>query len=452
MGKRHGRSTAVQPKPAAHIISAIKTAQPAPAPAVAQALFTRPEGGPALVGYKIITGLASLRLTVWLFALAVILVFFGTLAMMDEGLHTVLTKYFRSKTFVWIPFQLFVRFCQVFFGVDQKLVIGGSFPFPGGWLIGSLLLINILAAHAVRFRISWKRSGVLILHSGLILLFIGEFVAGEFAQEGRMDIWEGASSNFTWDHSKSELAITDASNPAYDTMTVIPSSMLTVGQTIRNDQLPFDVETVQYMPNASRPLSLKALDENAVNSADKGDGREMAVRPIPPVNGTGSEIDTPAAYVKLKKKNSEDSLGTYLVTVNLPDSKQSVRVDGKDYLLSMRFARIYRPYSLHLIKFSFDRHPGTGVPKNYSSRVQLVDPESKEDREVLIRMNEPLRYRGETFFQADFDHTTEKATVLQVVRNPGWTLPYISCFLVALGMIVHFGMHLVAFLQRRLAI
>ena len=122
MGKRHSRSTAVQPKPTAQLISAIKTAPPPPA--VARPVLTRPEGGPALVGYKIITALASLRLTVWLFVFALLLVFFGTLAMMDEGLYTVLNKYFRSKWFVWIPFQLFVRFGQVFFGFSKDMSVG----------------------------------------------------------------------------------------------------------------------------------------------------------------------------------------------------------------------------------------------------------------------------------------------------------------------------------------
>ena len=64
-------------------------------------------------------------------------------------------------------------------------------------------------------------------------------------------------------------------------------------------------------------------------------------------------------------------------------------------------------------------------------------------------MNEPLRYRGETFYQADFDKKTETQTILQVVRNPGWLLPYISCFLVTLGMMTHFGITLVNFLRRR---
>ena len=68
----------------------------------------------------------------------------------------------------------------------------------------------------------------------------------------------------------------------------------------------------------------------------------------------------------------------------------------------------------------------------------------------LIKMNDPLRYRGETFYQQDFDHKTEQTTVLQVVRNPAWELPYISCTLVALGMLVHFGIKLIGFIRLRL--
>jgi hypothetical protein len=68
-------------------------------------------------------------------------------------------------------------------------------------------------------------------------------------------------------------------------------------------------------------------------------------------------------------------------------------------------------------------------------------------------MNEPLRYRGDTYFQADFDKDSPVAryTVLQVVRNPGWLMPYISCAVVALGLVIHFGLHLFEFLRRRIA-
>ena len=44
---------------------------------------------------------------------------------------------------------------------------------------------------------------------------------------------------------------------------------------------------------------------------------------------------------------------------------------------------------------------------------------------------------------------TERGTVLQVVRNPGWQLPYWSCLIVSVGMLMHFGVVLGSFLQKR---
>ena len=131
--------------------------------------------------------------------------------------------------------------------------------------------------------------------------------------------------------------------------------------------------------------------------------------------------------------------------------KQAVVVDGKTYQVSLRLKHSYRPFSLHLIKFTVDRYEGTTKARDYSSRVRLVDPENNVDREVLISMNYPLRYRGEAFYQASFNAETEQTTYLQVVRNPGWLVPYISCGLVALGLLLHFILSLVTFLNRRFA-
>jgi hypothetical protein len=35
------------------------------------------------------------------------------------------------------------------------------------------------------------------------------------------------------------------------------------------------------------------------------------------------------------------------------------------------------------------------------------------------------------------------------VQNPSWLIPYISCALIALGMVLQFGMHLARFVRRR---
>ena len=90
---------------------------------------------------------------------------------------------------------------------------------------------------------------------------------------------------------------------------------------------------------------------------------------------------------------------------------------------------------------------GTAKAKNYSSDVHVYDEAGNLVRQQRISMNDPLRYNGETFYQSSFDKT-EKTTILQVVKNPGWLLPYISVIVVGLGLVLHFGIYLIQFLLR----
>ena len=161
------------------------------------AVRSAPQSGPTPweIAKTLLKPISSLRLTVTLLALSLGLVFFGTVAQVDFGIWTVVNKYFYSWI-AWVPFQLFVRFGQKFLGVDPEYALSGSFPYPGGWIIGGLLMINLIAAHLVRFRVSWKRTGILMIHAGLMLLLLGEFLSSQFKLEGRMRIDEGSSKNF----------------------------------------------------------------------------------------------------------------------------------------------------------------------------------------------------------------------------------------------------------------
>ena len=76
----------------------------------------------------------------------------------------------------------------------------------------------------------------------------------------------------------------------------------------------------------------------------------------------------------------------------------------------------------------------------------------------MIYMNNPLRYAGMTFFQYQMGADemrmpagTPHYTVLQVVRNPGWLTPYLSCVLVTVGLIWQFMYHLIGFVNKRRA-
>jgi hypothetical protein len=395
--------------------------------------------------HKVLKPVASLRLTVVLFVLCLALVFFGTLAQIDAGTGTVIDKYFRSYHIVWVPFQIFVQFGQVFFWLPPDAHWSGSFPFPGGYLLGILLMANLVAAHVIRFRISWKRSGILMIHGGLVLLMIGEFMA-KLSVEGRMTIDEGKSTNYVEHLDKVELVFVDRSDPKADDVVAIPGSLVKKGGLIQHPDLPCDVEVDRFLVNSH--LGRPGSD----NPATKEAGLQAAAIEDSEVSGTtgGGRVNVPSAYLTFKDKQTGKALGTYLTSLAI-SQPQPLTVGDKTYEVALRFQRTYKPYALYLYEFRFDRYPGTNEPRNYSSRVRLLDSERGDDREVLIKMNDPLRHRGETIYQIDFDHDTEKTTVLQVVANPGWLIPYLACTLVSLGMVVHFGIYLNEFVRRRLA-
>jgi hypothetical protein len=141
------------------------------------------------------------------------------------------------------------------------------------------------------------------------------------------------------------------------------------------------------------------------------------------------------------------SLGTWLVSDAL-GAPQTFSCAGRTWQLVMQPARYYKPFSVTLQKFAHDRYAGTEIPKNFSSRITLIDPERAVNRDVLIYMNHPLRYRGETFYQAGFQKD-DQASILQVVHNPSFIAPYVACVIVAAGLLVQFGYHLVGFSRRR---
>jgi hypothetical protein len=172
-----------------------------------------------------------------------------------------------------------------------------------------------------------------------------------------------------------------------------------------------------------------------------------------PQTTKSDERDMPSSVVEVRAP--EGSLGSWLLSAHL-GQPQPFSYQSKTYALALRFTRHYlfagsaEPFQIHLLKFDHDLYRGTDIPKNFSSRIQLQNPATGEDREVLIKMNSPLRYKGQTFYQASFDEhdPAVPATILEVVHNPGWLTPYLSCCLVGAGLVVQFLIHLVGFVKR----
>jgi hypothetical protein len=371
----------------------------------------------------------SLKLTLWLLALSIILIFWATLAQVQLGVWGVQQKFFHA-----------------FFVLEK--IPGTDIPvpvFPGGYFIGGLLLANLIAAHVYRFRFEWKKAGIQLTHAGLILLLIGELITGIMQQESQLRLDEGETKNYSESYRLNELVILDTTNPDFNEVVAIPETVVADGGVIQFQKLPFQIRVRDYYPNAT----LQMRDENsksAPSPATAGLGPRVTLIPLR-ITYQQDARNAPAAHVELI--GTEGSLGTWLVSplIGVP---QKFDYQGRTYEVALRFKRFYKPFAITLLDFTHEKYAGTEIPKNFASRIRLKDEATRDDREILIFMNNPLRHAGLTFYQAGFDNN-DRTTVLQVVRNPGWLLPYISCVMMSFGLLLQFGIHLVGFVRKRTA-
>jgi hypothetical protein len=284
--------------------------------------------------------------------------------------------------------------------------------------------------------------GLLLIHSGLMLLLLGQLVTDLGQVESSLRLKEGESRNYSESGRRFELAITDHSDPNFDRVTVIPASRLAPNKIFHPDALPFAIRVLAAWPNSQ---NVATNVDNHVPAATQGQGLRLKFASAPPVTQSDRR-NLPSAYIELLADGK--SLGVWLVSAWLkrPDT---LTYNGKKYTLALRSTRYYKPFSLELKDFSHETYMGTDIPKNFSSLVRIHRPETGEDREVLIYMNHPLRYEGETFYQSGYDPQDPTVTILQVVRNPGWLIPYLSSILISLGLLFQFVKHLGRFMRQK---
>jgi hypothetical protein len=368
--------------------------------------------------------ITSLKLTILCMAALMVLVVACTLAQVHLGTYGAVQAYMRSWLVWWdIP------------GTVLSVPV-----FPGGALAGSVLAVNLLAAQGRRLELSWKKSGLWIVHAGLILLVAGEFVTGMFQKDNRLAFENGETTNYVFSPREVELAVIDTTDPALDDVYSIPGSLLARQAPVQVPGTPLTVRVQRFFENSQ----LFKLPPGQAAAATAGVGTLVMVHEAPPVT---SDDAANLSSALIEPVAGGKSYGTWLVSSGL-GAPQSFVHEGHTYQLVLRERREYLPYALTLKKFSHDVYPGTDIPKNFSSLVHLANPRTGEQRDVLIYMNQPLRYAGKTFYQASFGKN-DTLSILQVVQNPGWLLPYISCVLVTLGLLVHFGISLSRWMRRQ---
>ncbi|RLT05023.1 MAG: hypothetical protein DWI22_14985 [Planctomycetota bacterium] len=320
-----------------------------------------------------------------------------------------------------------------------------------------------------------KRGGIAVLHFGVALLMISELQVGIQAKENMLSLIEGETSAFVRDIRVRELAIISEKPDKKDEVVAIAESRLedaaSYAASSKNDaeksdraggpivprqvielpQLPFNIAVRRFYRNSIQRAVLPD-DEMRLPS---GLGKFSIAKQLPAVTGMEESSDTSAVYVDLLEKASGKVLQSMLVSQNASELRgvplaEIATVDGKDYQFYLRFQRSYQPYSVKLLDVSRTNYIGTSTPRDYRSVIEITEPGSQDVEKFSVWMNNPLRFKGETFYQTGHQDlgAGKEMTTLSVVNNQGWMLPYIACMIAMFGMFAQFGQTLFRFLDR----
>lgn len=368
--------------------------------------------------------LASTGLSVVLLLLLMLLTFLGTLQQVHQGLYEVQREYFGSLFLVhWV---------------------GGviPLPLPGAYLLLVLAFVNVLCGGFIRARKGWRTAGILIAHLGILMLLAGGFVTYKYAVRGNLTLYEGGESDRFQSSEQWEIVISCPKGSL-----VIPGSQFehlsgARSRVFVSNSLPFKVAFSGYTRNA-------AVTPAAEGSPGEGrviDGRRLNA--LPPAQE--AEMNMPAAVIGIKDKAAEKTEEHILSAAAEPPL--TIKAGGDDWTIALQHRTWPLPFTVRLDHFTRELYPGTNMPKVFMSDVTKIEGESKQP--IKISMNEPLRYKGYTLYQASWGPgnagpNDRLFSTFAVVRNPAEWMPLYACSVICVGLSIHFLQKLIQYLRRQ---
>lgn len=362
-----------------------------------------------------------------------LLTWFATLEQIDNGLYPTLAKYFDWKSWWLLP------------EINGKTV---PLPLPGGYWVCAVLLLNLILGGVIRMRKGWRHWGNLIAHFGIIFMLLGGGVAHHFSERGNMAVGEGESSNTAEDYFEYVVEVTEIKDDGKNVIHVIRGKDIDdlEGEAIRSFRfpgVPFALQLTGYLPNA---VPVSAVERAPDRNQHVADGYFLMEKPAktPP---EPAEQFTAACYARPVPDGGK--AGDVFILAGASFHPYTYRQDGRVFTVDMRKRLWPMPFTVKLDKFTAEFHPGTMMASKFVSNITRI--ENGGEAKVTIRMNEPMRYEGLTFFQASYGPPgagpgDKMYSVFEVVRNPADKWPEWSMWIVAFGMLVTFLSKLGSFL------
>ncbi len=360
---------------------------------------------------RLLFWLSSPAILFWAMPYMIVLLVVGTFEQRELGLYTATQFYFSSFVFF----------------VD---IIGLKIPLPAGYLIMGLLGINLLARLVYRPDWQWPRTGIFLLHFGILLLFIGGFFTAATAREGFLFLVEGTTRDIVSDYHTREMVIADDNGILFH----LNHDDLKPNMLFDYSSLPFTIRILEQYEHVEIIPVTNGMDDISDDVNIIGPAQMMSLgykEPEPE-----DEANIAGLVYQIIDREDVSSISQTMMFDGFP--KPIIwEKDAKKYYFALTRAKRSLPFSVRLDDFMVEYHQGTNKARGYSSAVTVKDGDISWP--FLIEMNKPLRYRGYTLFQSSYDIAEDgsEASVLAVVENKGQWFPYISTFFIALGLILH---------------
>ena len=358
-----------------------------------------------------------------------ILTFLGTLEQIDHGIYEVQRKYFSSFFLVY--------------KINGTIPI----PLPGGGLLMGFLFVNLIYGAFKRIRKTWLKAGILIVHFGMATLLLSGFITYAFSFDGHMTLYENEKSNTFQSYFEWEVVVLEPLENGKVKETIIPfNNYLKIPQgnpiQLNSNTLPFTLEFVRYFRN-SQPFPADAVDpENS--TVIEG----YFLKEIPLV--VEAEHNIPGLHLNIIHK--ETGLKQNFLLWGGQRYPLHLEMGKKNWFIDLRNKRWEVPFTIKLDQFTREFYPGTGIAKIFMSDVSKIENDISQS--VKISMNEPLRHKGYTFFQASWGPSNAKPgeplfSSFAVVKNPADKLPEYACYIMGIGLIIHFSITLSRYIKRQ---
>lgn len=357
-----------------------------------------------------------------------LLTFLGTLEQVDYGIYDIQQKYFNSVV------------------VSYTLANRVPILLPGGGLLMVLLSLNLLCGGMVRIKKRWSRAGILVVHSGIALLLLSGFITYAFSNEGYLTLYENQQSDKFQSYYIWEICVKETTDDGSVREHIIPGELFESASnempvTFHSSELPFAIRVNRYMRNS------QALPKGPMFEVD-----------VPVVDGyflqdtaaaKEAERNVPGAYIQLIEK--ANSRKHEAILWGLQEYAYAQKIDRRPWAIDLRPKSWTLPFTVVLDKFTRELHPRTTIAKVFSSDITKI--EDGISQRIEITMNEPLRHRGYTLFQASWGPSNAKPndplySTFAVVKNPADRFPIAACTIIGVGLLIHFSQKLIRYIRR----